>query len=401
MRCKHIVFASMLFGAGHISAQTKHLTVTTVYNERVKKVVLEKVDSARYYGLRKESYNFSWKPGSQPSGDENVLREKQFTDALLTFVTDLYKGADIASYIRNDEVSGAYKKTTDSFIVAWMLALNGVADVNRHFALLEPGNAVYRILKGELKQQIDSGNRKKVGELTTAINLFRWIQHINAEKYIVVNIPAASLDLYHLGTLKLNMNVVVGKPSTRTPRLSTWCDNVVLYPYWNVPEDIARKELLPKFKKSPSKIAAMNMQILNANGKIVDPFSLNWSSFNQGYFPYTIRQCTGCDNSLGVIKFDLTDAFSVYMHDTNNKLAFLSNHRYLSHGCIRVSKPIELGNELLDNKLDSNFLKACFKNQEPVVINIKKPIPVFIVYMTATADRNGVKYFKDIYQLNK
>jgi murein L,D-transpeptidase YcbB/YkuD len=195
------------------------------------------------------------------------------------------------------------------------------------------------------------------------------------------------------------MKVVAGKLSTRSPRFSTWCWQVVLYPYWNVPEDIGLRELLPHFKKNSAYGESSNMQVLNKNGKVINPHSINWSQYNRSNFPYSFRQCTGCENSLGVIKFNLTDPFDVYLHDTNFKLAFLKDTRFLSHGCIRVEKPIELANYLLDNQVDSNFLKACYKGLQPIPVNLKEKVPVFVVYMPAEVVGDSVKIYKDIYRL--
>ena len=87
------------------------------------------------------------------------------------------------------------------------------------------------------------------------------------------------------------------------------------------------------------------------------------------------------------------------MHDTNYKLGFLKDTRFLSHGCIRVEKPYELGNYLLDNKLDSNFLRACYKDKEPIFNDLKEKVPVFVVYMSAEVVGDSVVYYKDIYRL--
>ena len=148
-------------------------------------------------------------------------------------------------------------------------------------------------------------------------------------------------------------------------------------------------------------MASMNMQLVGSNGRVVDATGIDWAQINRSNFHYTFRQCTGCDNSLGVIKFNLTDPFDVYLHDTNVKLAFLKDMRFLSHGCIRVEKPLQLGNFLLQNKLDSNFLKACYKDQLPKPINLEKKVPVFVVYMPAVPDGDSVAYYKDVYHLFK
>ena len=85
------------------------------------------------------------------------------------------------------------------------------------------------------------------------------------------------------------------------------------------------------------------------------------------------------------------------MHDTNFKNAFLSARRYFSHGCIRLARPLELGNCLTANKIDSDFVKACVKGQEPVSIKTQITTPVFVIYQTVIADDDSVKYLDDIY----
>ena len=193
--------------------------------------------------------------------------------------------------------------------------------------------------------------------------------------------------------------MVVGKPSKRTPRFDATCRQVILYPYWNVPVDITLKELLPKYKHSPGLVDKENMQVLDAKGNIISPYAINWAKYNTHYFPYRLRQSTGCDNSLGIIKFDLTSPFSVYLHDTNEKGLFKSNYRYRSHGCMRVEKAIDLGNYVLNNKLDTAFLRACITDENPVILQLERPVPVFVVYMTAMEnDSAGVDY-NDIYHL--
>jgi murein L,D-transpeptidase YcbB/YkuD len=128
------------------------------------------------------------------------------------------------------------------------------------------------------------------------------------------------------------MKVVVGKPSTRTPRMATWCNQVILYPYWMVPRKIAVSEYLPMLKRNPAIMDSMNLQLLDKQGRIVSYNDLDWKKFNKNNFPFELRQSTGCDNALGVLKFNLTSPYDVYMHDSNFKRAFGFEHRFYSHG---------------------------------------------------------------------
>jgi murein L,D-transpeptidase YcbB/YkuD len=172
-----------------------------------------------------------------------------------------------------------------------------------------------------------------------------------------------------------------------------------LFPYWNVPHSIAVKEFLPIFKKTPAMVTIMDMQILDTHGNIIPENDINWSLYSKDYFPYRIRQSTGCDNALGVMKFNLTSPFYVYMHDTNMKSAFRSNYRYYSHGCIRLEKPFQLADYFLEMPVDSNALLNPLNNQIPKTLPLTKAIPVFVVYMTVGVNADQILYYQDIYSL--
>ncbi len=376
---------------------------SAVTSSEIRMHFLQVLDSAVLSGLDKNKYHYSEIVKSAVPVDSSGVAslDRIFTDALIAYSKDLYQGENVLRWINNDEVSGKYSGADNDYLLRNMARIRYAAELDAFVSSLEPKDASYASLKREYHKQLAANKTALINQLVASMNLYRWVHHFNFEKFIVVNIPSATLRYYEKDSLKLQMKVVVGKPATRSPRFSTWCYQVVLYPYWNVPRDIGLKELLPRFKRSPASIETMNMQILGSNGKIIDPHSINWAKYNRHNFPYSFRQCTGCENSLGVIKFNLTDPFSVYLHDTNFKLAFLKKSRYLSHGCIRVEKPIEMANYLLNNKLDSSYVKACLKNQQPDFININKPVPVFVLYSTAEARNDSVVFYKDIYHLFK
>ncbi|SMO69943.1 L,D-transpeptidase family protein [Solitalea koreensis] len=339
-----------------------------------------------------------------------ISLDRLYTDAAIALSKSLFTGTDIMTWMRYDAISKTQADVDNDYIIKQLLTVKSAGELNQFFNSLEPQKKEYVLLKAELRaklQQNDTLQQNKrdvvqVMKLISSMNFFRWIHHFNFDKYIVVNIASTTLSYYENGSVQLNMKVVAGKIATPTPCFATYCNEVILYPYWNVPHSIAVHELLPLFKRRPTMIDAMNMQIIDKNGIILNPDSIKWSSLNKKNFPYKFRQSTGCDNALGVMKFNLTTPFSIYMHDTNVKTVFQSDKRYLSHGCIRLEKPIALGNYLLYNKLDTTFLKACYKNQEPVSVALDKPIPVFVVYITAQADSsNKVEYYKDTYSLIK
>ena len=324
-----------------------------------------------------------------------------FTDAAITFCKDVYQGAGISSWISSDDISPKFSEVDDKYILHKLCEAKSDTALEQIIHSLEPMDSEYVRLKQTLKEQIEKHSDDSIKQLSLSLNLFRWIHHFRLNEYIVVNVPSAELRYYQGDSLILTMKVVAGKPSTRTPRFAAYCNEIILYPYWNVPNKIAVNELLPIAKKSLVLLDLMNMQVLDNKGNILDINKIVWSSLNKNNFPYRFRQSTGCDNALGVIKFNLTSPYDVYMHDTNLKSAFLSGYRYYSHGCIRLEKPIELGNYLMNNKLDSSFLQSCLKNQVSIPVMLDRRVPVFVIYVPAEADNNSgkVRYYKDVYHL--
>lgn len=242
----------------------------------------------------------------------------------------------------------------------------------------------------------------RIAQVKSSLNYWRWTGRLQEREFILVNIPAARLQIIDKdAATQISMKVIVGKPETKTPTFTAYMDKVIAYPYWTVPYSIATKEMLPKIKKNIAYLEANNLQVLDRKGRTVDPGSINWHGLSAKYFPYTLRQSTGCDNALGVLKFDIRSPFSIYLHDTNARHLFDRNNRFLSHGCIRVEKPMELAGYLLENGLDSVTtvkLNQCLKDEKPTEFKLRKKFPVLILYMTADIDADGnLKFYEDVY----
>ncbi|MDO6429484.1 L,D-transpeptidase family protein [Flavitalea sp. BT771] len=369
--------------------------------------LLSLLDSAAFHGLDSDRYHLkemrTW-PASPGGSNVSWQRQKDewLTDAAIAYLKSLREGTGIYEQVSYDGVSSSYNVEEDNLLLEGLSRVRTADQLRALAATLIPASAAYDTLRAGLLQALTAGDRQKIRQLSPALNLYRWIHHHPFPRCIVVNIASASLSYYEQDTVRLRMKVVVGKPSTRTPRFAAWCDQLILYPYWNVPHKIAVNEFLPVFRKSPSLVDVMNMQLLDGKGKIVDPLKIDWSRLNKDNFPYALRQSTGCDNALGVLKFNLTSPYDVYMHDTNFKNAFQSAYRYYSHGCIRVEKPFELANAIMGEKLDTTFLAAGLKDQQPRPLRLENPVPVFVVYLNADIDADGkLRSYRDIYHLLK
>lgn len=355
------------------------------------------IDSAAWLGLDSNVYRPALLRSLEARMDDNAGR--QFTATAHDFVRDSWSGAGIARMISYDGVSPAYKARDEETLAA-ILATANASRLRETLDDLQPKTTEYATLKAALRQALKKGYPDTIARLSIALNTLRWVHHFHFDRVIVANIPSATLRYYAADTLNVHMRIVAGQPSKRTPRFAGWVDGLILYPYWNIPRRIATRELLPALRKAPGLAGLMELQVLDSHGRPVDPVSINWAQYTAADFPYTLRQAPGCQNALGVLKFNITNPFDVYMHDTNVKRAFGSGWRFLSHGCIRLEKPFLLGDILTDHRLDTAMLNSCLRDQQPVPVDLRPRVPVFVLYNTVQAYPDGtVHWFKDIYHL--
>ncbi|QJW90643.1 L,D-transpeptidase family protein [Spirosoma taeanense] len=235
------------------------------------------------------------------------------------------------------------------------------------------------------------------------LNFYRYINRFEPDKFVLVNIPAGELNVFdRSGKRLLPMKVIAGKKDKRTPCMTTYIKGIVAYPYWNVPKGIAINEMLPRIKRDLAYLYNQNLQVLDSRDQEVDPETIDWESLSETNFPYRIRQASGCENSLGLIKFDLANPMAIYLHDTNGRDLFtVTSDRWRSHGCVRVQKPVELANFVLGKQtFDAGFMNRCLINQKPQPLAVPQPFPVFIAYNVADVDSAGaLRIYKDVYAL--
>src|SRR5690606_5582594 len=156
----------------------------------------------------------------------------------------------------------------------------------------------------------------------------------NQEKFpssfVWINIPSFTLSYFYEDTLRSKNRVVVGTYKNQTPTLKSSIHSIVALPYWNVPYSIASKEILPAVQRNVAFLARNNMKVFQQK-KELDPQKINWKKYSEKSFPFQIRQEPGPNNSLGIIKFEFHNKYSVYVHDSPAKSLFGTIHRSYSH----------------------------------------------------------------------
>lgn len=229
----------------------------------------------------------------------------------------------------------------------------------------------------------------------------RWVPSDQKGDYITVNIPEFKMHIYADDTLAWDMNVIVGKASTSTVIFNDDLEYIIFSPYWEVTPTIVANEILPAVKKDISYLSRNHMEVVNSSGSVIDPHSLDWTSYSGRNFPYRVRQTPGAHNSLGWVKFIFPNSYSIYFHDTPSRNLFSNTQRSLSHGCIRLSEPQRFAEYLLREdsvKWTKHRIDSVMHSGKPTTVLLKEKIPVFIAYFTAWVDAGGnINFRKDIY----
>lgn len=262
----------------------------------------------------------------------------------------------------------------------------------------KPGEVTVRTL--------NSNDNEKFRRIAITLDRYKQLPEL-PEKYIWVNLPSLYLKVFDNDTVALESKIIIGKPTTPTPLLSSKITNMVTYPNWTIPMSIIRKDILPALKVNPGYLASKGFSLVDYNGETVDPFTVKWSKYKKG-IPWKIVQGSGDDNALGIFKFNFNNPYSVYLHDTNQRYLFANSNRALSHGCVRVQKWEELAFFIAENdslatkeghplSYTADSIRNWIANKDRKTIMVKKRLPLYIQYFTCEAKDDKIVMYNDVY----
>ena len=193
--------------------------------------------------------------------------------------------------------------------------------------------------------------------------------------------------------------VVVGRPYRQTPIFKSAIDHVVVNPTWTVPPTILAQDILPQVRKDPGSLARKGLDVIDRNGRRLDASTMEWSRYTGANFPYLLRQGPGDDNALGRVKIMFPNPYLVYLHDTPSRSLFERDDRAFSSGCIRVERPFELVERLLEDPAwNQAALQAAVATGQTQTIRLARPVKILLIYWTVDETDDGRIVFKrDVY----
>jgi len=267
------------------------------------------------------------------------------------------------------------------------------------------GFTVDGVVGTQTAKRLNTSDKDRFFQLAITLDRYKLLPEQMPEKYVWVNIPAYNLKLVEHDSVILESKIVVGKPKTRTPVLNSAISEMITFPQWTIPASIIEKEILPAVKRNPEYLIKKGYSLIDKEGMEVDPFTVEWVKYKKT-IPYKVVQGSGDDNALGILKFNFSNKYAVYLHDTNQRYFFSRVERALSHGCVRVQDWKTLAFYILKNDslnagsrnyTPSDSVKRWLSVKEKHIVPVRNRIPLFIRYFTCEGKNGTIIFYDDIY----
>lgn len=301
-----------------------------------------------------------------------------------TYVLQLKNRLQQKNYLRQDSLTMAF----DSITIAALKKFQQKHGLNPDG---KPGKRTYAFLNWKRQNYIDV--------LKVNLERLRWMFSEVPDNYIWVNIPEYKLKLYLRNQPQMQAKVVVGKYKNQTPVFSSAINYLVFNPCWTIPNSIANKSILPRYKKDSTFLVKRKM-FIGKNGVEVNPSTVSFSDLAKENSVYKIYQRSSKSNALGKVKFMFDNKYSIYLHDTPSQSLFKKDYRALSHGCVRVQNALNIaGLILFDYDQHSRSIEFYLKKGYPDKVYLNKELPIMIHYYTCGYNyKSGVvQFYSDVY----
>lgn len=237
----------------------------------------------------------------------------------------------------------------------------------------------------------------RIDQLRVNLERARWLLHQLHGDFVMVDIAGYGIAYYKDGKPVWRSRVQVGKPYRSTPAFKSQITYLTLNPTWTVPPTILKNDILPKVRKNPGYLAANRIRVLDSQDHELSPASVNWTN-PRGI---VLRQDAGPANSLGRLVIRFPNDYAVYLHDTPHQELFANPQRANSSGCIRVERPRELAELLLDDPVRWNraAIDSAIDTGKTQTVMLGKPVSLLLAYWTIDLRDGGrIGFRPDIYR---
>lgn len=246
--------------------------------------------------------------------------------------------------------------------------------------------------------ELNVSPRQRLMQVRVNLERLRWLEKYLEPNLLIVDIAGARLLYVENGQVAWRTRTQVGTVGRQTPLLKSRITHLTMNPTWTVPPTIFRKDKLPAIRKDIGYLERSRMQVLNGQGQVLDPYSVDWSAPGN----IMLRQAAGPGNALGRVAIRFANPFSVYLHDTPSQHLFGRATRTVSSGCVRVEGVFSLLDLLAADDSTRQRIKQLLDSGETRQVNLARLTPVLLAYWTVEVDVDGrLRFRADSYGLDQ
>ncbi len=248
----------------------------------------------------------------------------------------------------------------------------------------------------------------KIRQVIANMERLRWVADEKPPRFIVVNIPSATLWAVDNGAVRFEMPVIVGRKKRQTNSFVTEIHGVRFNPTWTVPPTIKEQDILPELIKDPSYLADKGMELYDGYGRdapTIDPAVIDWASVTEDELKMLrMVQIPGEHNPLGFVRILMPNEHNIYLHDTNHRELFARTNRAKSSGCIRLQSPEKVAAFVLESRKGwtADKMRKILDKKKLRDIYTSERMAVYILYYTVwLGNERQIVYGTDLYDRDK
>lgn len=258
---------------------------------------------------------------------------------------------------------------------------------------------------------INTDINSRIREVELQMEKARWLPDELEPRHAFVNIANQYIKVYDRSLNDqdpiLQFRTIDGQVLRKTPSMRDRVVSVILNPTWTVTMNIFFKDKLKLIQKDIGYLARGRFKVIDmATDKEIDPYTIDWKNVTRQNIHFQLVQMPSYNNALGVVKFPMTNKYSIYLHDTSDRHLFNNDYRLLSSGCVRLEKPLDFAEYLLrgtpwtKDKIIETVAKPGETKEKDTGIYLKNSLPIYLISLTAEKIDGVIKFYDDYYGQN-
>ena len=241
----------------------------------------------------------------------------------------------------------------------------------------------------------------RIDQIRVNLERARWTLHEAKGEFVLVDVAGFYVSYFRNDEPVWTSRVVVGRDSRETPIFRSMITYVVFNPTWTIPPGILVKDKLPELRRNPGALQRMNIRVLDGSGREVDPYSINWNRYGIGRLPpYQFRQDPGPEQRARAREDHVPESVPGVPARLAGEVAVRAGRARVQLGLHPRAETVRARRAGAERSAVDPAVawRTLIASKQTRTVNLKKPVPVLILYWTAQPRPDGQIIFRnDVY----